>query len=91
MTTIQGKTPAELCEEWEGFSDVDVLKDTEWLRSSMKSLLEYVEGEMPQKITIENDSGHDCYEQNCGYCDAMFRNSIIDEMYAKIREIKNSI
>lgn len=67
------------------------LLDEDFVRSSLISLLEYVEGEMPRKATLEVDNGHDCYEYDCDYCEAVFRNNIIDEMVAKLREIKDSI
>lgn len=91
MTTIQGKTPAELCEEWEGFSDVDVLKDTEWLRSSMKSLLKGVMEKMPKQSILKVDNGHDCYEANCDYCDAMLRNKTVTDCLAVIQSTIDSI
>lgn len=72
-------------EEYAGYTDV--LSEVEdHFRSSLISLLEYIEGEMPTKGTIL-DKGLTPYER--AY--EVGRWKVIDDMSAKIREIKDSI
>lgn len=83
MTTIQGKTPEEIMEEFIGIEN-DALNQ-KWLRSSMKSLLEYVEESLPDEQSIDVPYG------DMAKTAIASRNRGIADCKEKVREIKNSI
>lgn len=63
----------------------DELKES--LKSSLYSLLMDVIGEY--EITEENqDTGHDCYESFCDYCDKAVRDELRAEQRQKLEEFR---
>lgn len=60
--------------------------ETDWLRSAMVSLLDFVEGEFPTEI-------NDCGVQKGDHCECemCWRNDGIRGCIAKVQEIKESI
>lgn len=74
-------------------------RNLNWFRESMRSLLEYVEGEMPKRVLTENyvreqEDKKQFYTGEDRIQDTLIiqsRNRAISDCIAKIREIKDSI
>jgi len=85
MTTP--KTPKEIMEEYREVMNIQeatgLRYNEDWLRSAMRSLLEYVEGSLPERYNVK--PGDDWEDTENGY------NIALVDCLAKIREIKDSI
>lgn len=63
-----------------------------WHKQSLKQFIDgLIEWENERLSNQRRDNGHECYDNNCEYCENAIKDSVVEETISHLKEIRKQL